>query len=81
MDVLQLVFTRFNLRPWKGNDPRRHLDPVWLEGRLRVFEAICAPCLRSQTRQDFDWFMLIDPATPAEVRERLQAGSERIQLV
>jgi hypothetical protein len=81
MRVEHLVITRFNLQPWKGNDPRRHLDPTWLEGRLEIFRSVCAPCLNHQTIEDFRWFVIVDPRTPRDVREALRSASRHITLV
>jgi hypothetical protein len=79
--VHHLVVTRLNLRPWKGTRRDQHLDPTWLEARLELFEAITVPCMRAQTAGTFDWHLLIDPATPEAVRQRLRRSDTRIRLV
>jgi hypothetical protein len=81
MRVAHLVITRFNLQPWKGDDPHRHLDPAWLEGRLEIFRSVCAPCMNHQTIDDFRWFVIIDPHTPPDVRDALRTTSSHITLV
>jgi hypothetical protein len=81
MRVAHLVITRFNLQPWKGDDPNRHLDPVWLEGRLEAFRQVCAPCMEQQTIDDFQWFVIIDPRTPDSVRHALSSASRHVALV
>jgi hypothetical protein len=85
--IHHLLVTRFNLRPhfarhsWEGDRPLQHLDPSWIEGRMRIFESVTAPCVRAQSEDDFDWFMLIDPGTPEAIRARLRANHPRLQTI
>jgi hypothetical protein len=69
-----VVITRFNYRdvpnaagnrgisPWIVTDDP--LNPRRLEFRLAVFEITCAASLLGQTRQDFDWVLIVDRALP-----------------
>lgn len=50
------VITRFNTR--YNNQPLAGED--WLRHRLRYFEAVCCPSIRSQTNPNFRWIVLLD---------------------
>ncbi|KAB7766667.1 glycosyltransferase [Xanthomonas maliensis] len=52
---------------------RDPLQPDRLAFRYSLFELTCLPSLLAQTEQNFDWFIIVDPALPSHWRQRLQA--------
>jgi hypothetical protein len=77
-----LLITRWNLGVYSGNGNQLNRER-WMEVRLNLFARWCAPSVRAQTVQDFDWLLLIDPATPTSWRERIvnAAAFARARLV
>ncbi|MCB1501488.1 MAG: hypothetical protein KDK07_17175 [Bauldia sp.] len=67
-----LLITRYNIvsgfAAAGGFDP---LDPAWLEHREALFLRFCAPSVARQTVRDFEWVLLVHPATPERFREPL----------
>jgi hypothetical protein len=51
---------------------RDPLQPERLALRYALFELTCLPSLLAQTRQDFDWFLIVDRDLPTPWRERLE---------
>lgn len=72
--LTHFLVTRFSVRlpSWTRASVRDGLfEPARLERRMQLFESICLPSVRAQTRQDFRWIIVHDAALPAEYRERL----------
>ena len=69
-----VLLTRYNISSRfgieAGVDPT---DPAWLEHREAIFLRFCAPSVRAQTIRDFDWFLFVNPATPARFLAPLEA--------
>jgi hypothetical protein len=76
------VITRFSYRASSGSaghaafqgwlvadDP---LEARRLDFRFAVFEITCAASLLGQTRQDFDWILIVDRELPERYRSRLK---------
>ena len=81
-----MLLTRFNLarspelrRPpeWV---PNVHLDRRWLEGRVELFERVCAPSVHAQTACGFLWIVLVDPHSPDWLLERLREIAPDVDL-
>ncbi len=89
-----LLMTRFALHPdaeiidWLGTGGgrpvRRYLDDVWLSKRFDWFEQICAPSVRGQEDQGFEWLIGLSSEVPTFWVNRLSrvaGGGARILLV
>lgn len=58
-----VLITRFNL-PTVGQESIVRADPGWLQTRWGLFQRFCLPSVRSQTVQDFQWLVYLDPQSP-----------------
>jgi len=88
-----LLMTRFALRPdaeisdWQGRSAEsrstpRYLDEAWLSERLQCFEQICAPSVRSQKDQGFEWLIGLSSEVPTFWVDKVaRVAGERAQLV
>jgi hypothetical protein len=47
-------------------------DQRWFDHRLQLIEAVTAPSLASQTRQDFTWAVFVDPDLKRSIRAELE---------
>lgn len=84
MQLQHVLVTRFSLSPATFRSPwrppnvhrtaswSRTLDPARLATRFTLFELFCLPSVLGQTVKDFWWILLVDPALPPEVRDRLE---------
>ena len=60
-----ILLTRYKIKSKFGaNAGMDPLDPEWLEYRERLFLRFCAPSIERQTARDFEWVLLVNPATP-----------------
>ncbi len=68
-----VYITRFNIAVRFGQQPQRsvHLDPVWLEERIALFERYCLPKMAAQSDPRFRWLILVSPETDNTIVERL----------
>jgi hypothetical protein len=73
MDFRHVIMTRFNL-PTPGREASFRNQPDWLDGRMDLFERYCLSMLAAQDCQDFRWIIYFDEATPAPVRDRIEAA-------
>lgn len=56
------IVTRYNVR---SSFSRADVnDPGWLAVRRELFARFCAPFVRAQTDQDFNWFVFVDHDMP-----------------
>lgn len=60
--VQHFVITRFNILGVGGNSEKA-LSSSWLEHRYHLFQEFCIPSMKTQSVQDFSWFVLFDPRT------------------
>jgi hypothetical protein len=58
-----VLLTRFNL-PTNGVEGFIRARDGWLRERVVLFETYCAPSVRSQTCQNFQWIVYFDPGSP-----------------
>lgn len=65
------IITRYNVKSPFAEDDFDVNNPTWLAHRRLLFEENCAPSVRRQTDQNFDWYMLVDSDLPAEEADRL----------
>ena len=76
-----IVLTRFSYRGARVNTSDDPLDPDRLQRRMHLFETITAPSLASQSRQDFTWVVIVDPALPDTYRARLHAMADSHEAI
>lgn len=70
--IKHFILTRFNIpTPWEHERSIRTQDG-WLEGRFKLFEDYCLPSIQNQTRQDFEWVIFFDAATPDKFKEKIR---------
>jgi len=70
------IITRYNLELYTSNPNGVKDVEQWMEGRVPLFER----CKQSVLgKEDFEWWLLIDPLTPQKWRDYLQCDS-RIKL-
>ena len=67
-----IIITRFNLSQRWINDKsgKEVLNERWLEDRYSLFEKYCLPSVKSQTKQDFEWWVYFDSNTNEEFRKK-----------
>lgn len=63
-----VLLTRFNL-PTDGLEGLVRARDGWLRERVGLFEAYCAPSVRMQTCQNFQWLVYFDPDSPGWLHE------------
>ncbi len=65
-----IIVTRFNLsQRWdKDKLGKKVLDEDWLNERYELFEKFCIPSLRTQTNQNFEWWVYFDETLPEEYK-------------
>jgi hypothetical protein len=79
-DFSHVIMTQFNVERPRRHEPIR-LDPGWLARRFDLFERYCLPSVASQTAEGFTWIVYFDAATPAPLRERIDACRRRFPFV
>ena len=75
-DYHHYIITRFNLKQedWQSDKSNKKLlvtDPVWLEGRFKLFETYCLPSVKAQTCKNFKWLVYFDIDTPQLFKSRI----------
>ena len=69
-----VIITRFNLYiPFGTSDDRKNLKMEWLTKRVRLFKEYCQPSVANQSDRRFRWLVMIDPLTPQEIVDELNA--------
>jgi Putative rhamnosyl transferase len=68
--VKHFLLTRFNVAFWAESQAIR-LRRGWLAGCFDLFREYCLPSLAAQTRQDFEWIVLVDEQTPDQYRRAI----------
>ncbi len=65
------MITRFNLSQRWVNDKagKEVLNDKWLNDRYFLFEKYCLPSIKSQTNQNFEWWVYFDSTTKKEFRQ------------
>lgn len=71
MSFNHYILTRFSI-PCGMLDDKKLYDPVYLAQRMTLFEGITLPSVRSQTSQNFVWYIIIHETLPAETKARLE---------
>lgn len=72
-DADQLLLTRFNVARQAGSG--LGVDPAWLDGRLALFERVCAPSVRAQHGPRRPWLVFVDARTPDAALARIEAAA------
>jgi hypothetical protein len=67
-----VLLTRFNL-PTSGVEGLIRARDGWLRERVALFESYCAPSVRSQTCQNFQWIVYFDPDSPGWLHDWISA--------
>jgi hypothetical protein len=57
-----------------------HLDPDWLNERLRLFHFYCWPSLARQTEEDFQALLFMDQATDPEYVRKLKVDNRIVPV-
>lgn len=68
-----VILTRFNLYMKFGDAEPPNLNREWLERRVALFENWCQPSVANQSYKDFRWLVMLDPRTPQDIVDRLNA--------
>lgn len=65
MSFKHIIITRFNLsNRWeKDKHGNQVLNETWLNQRYLLFEQYCLPSMKSQTNQNFEWWVYFDSET------------------
>jgi len=79
------IITRFNIgfrQQNRGNQLKYPVDAnTWMEHRLGIFLKYCAPAIHRQTRQDFQWIIIVDESTLSEHINIIQNECDHICVV
>jgi hypothetical protein len=70
--VDHVILTRFNL-PSPGRERSIRDRPGWLESRVELFQRYCLPSVAAQANAPASWIIYFDPASPAWLKERVDA--------
>ncbi len=76
--VRQTIVTRFNLRLANNNDAYRR--PDWLARRLHLVKRFSAPSIRVQRWPFFEWWILCDVTTPADLLAAIRGLDPRVRI-
>lgn len=68
-DFSHLILTRFNLRTAYGGSAAP--DEHWLSRRFELFDKVCYPSVRGQSRQNFKWLIFFDAETPDAFKRKI----------
>ena len=65
-----IIITRFNLSQRWSKDKlgKNVLDKKWLVKRYELFEDFCIPSIRTQTNQNFEWWVYFDETLPEQYK-------------
>jgi hypothetical protein len=76
------IVTRFALpvtfRRGQGDSEKRpsaHLAASWLDNRIRIFNAYCAPSVLQQSSDSFTWILGIDERVPDRIARAISVAS------
>ena len=90
MKIFQCLFTRFSLlqpltrKPLFSRQQSSLLNCDRLETRLDLLEALTFPSIAEQKASNFQWFILVDPELPFNIRKTLESTvhhSEHVDIV
>ena len=77
------LITRFNLRKKSWHTTRNNsqvLTDEWMQNRLKLFENFCFSSVRSQTNNNFKWFVFFDEETDAKYRIIIEDLAKQFSL-
>jgi hypothetical protein len=76
-----ILITRFNLsKRWKVDRAENSvLNKEWLDHRYQLFESFCFPSIKSQTCQNFEWWVYFDENLDTQYKIKNKELSEDFQ--